>query len=353
MSRKLKWFLLLVFPVLWNACSLIDEDLDRCEIYLQFVYDYNMDYVCSFTTHVPTVDVLVFDAEGKYLFTKFATCATELIDGNKMSLADDLEFGTYQILAVGNLTNHFAVSHLDGTTCTAGATTLDQVYTALQRESESVEHEFSPLWVSNLVEIDYTRDLVVDTTWTVPLMKYTNQFNIVLYRDDHPSVPDSRSTVYPDVPIYTFEIITPEGALYYYDHSPVSQDGVNYLPYALNFGATPDSYSVGNLNTVRLMDYRNTRAEATGSGYRLVVRNTRTFKEAWNVDLINLLENFKPESNPDGSELSMQEFLDRKSVWDIAILHRGGGLDDEHDVFMTLAVRVGPWIKWLHEMNLQ
>lgn len=352
MFSKLKLILLAAVPLCWSACTGIDENLEPCEIYLEFVYDHNMEYVCSFTTHVPTVDVLVFDEQGNYLFTKVADCPTELIDGNKMRLSDELPFGSYKILTVGGLTEHFSVSHFDGTACATNATRLEDVHLSLTRSSAEVSHEFDALWMGDIVEINYTGRSSDQSVYTVPTIKNTNQFNIVLYRNDFDEYQQGH-WFDDDTPVYTFEIITPEGAVYAHDNAPVVDETVMYTPHTLKLGSTLGSYAVGNLNTVRLMDYRGQSRVNGDSGYRLIVRNTRTRKEAWNVDLINLLEHFKPETKPDGTELSMQEFLDRKSVWDIAILHNGGGPADEHDAFMALAVQVGPWIVWVHDMNLQ
>lgn len=54
------------------SCERIRDDMDDCGIYLEFVYDHNMDYKDLFDARIATVDLFVFDAEGKYLFSKHA-----------------------------------------------------------------------------------------------------------------------------------------------------------------------------------------------------------------------------------------------------------------------------------------
>ena len=86
------------------SCDSIREDLPRCELWLEFVFDYNMEYADAFNPQVKSVDVLVFDSDDKLLFTKSAKVAA-LVGGNRMSLTDELDFGSYKVLTVGSLTD--------------------------------------------------------------------------------------------------------------------------------------------------------------------------------------------------------------------------------------------------------
>ena len=67
----------------------IREDLPRCEIWLEFTFDYNMEYTDAFNPQVRSVDIFVFDSDDKLLFSKRAE-ASALIGGNRMPLADNL-----------------------------------------------------------------------------------------------------------------------------------------------------------------------------------------------------------------------------------------------------------------------
>ena len=46
------------------------EDTDNCGVYLEFIYNYNMEYVDSFDPWVNTVDIFVFDTDERFLFKK-------------------------------------------------------------------------------------------------------------------------------------------------------------------------------------------------------------------------------------------------------------------------------------------
>ncbi|MDL2319652.1 FimB/Mfa2 family fimbrial subunit [Alistipes sp. OttesenSCG-928-B03] len=350
MSKQLIRLFLVTIPLLWGSCAPIHEDLDRCEIYLEFVYDYNLEYTDSFIANVETVDVFVFDNEGKFLFTKHADCATELIDGKRMSLAGELKFGIYRVLTVGGLSESFSFADRAGEDFVPNVTTIEEATLRLKRKSNIHDGEFEPLWFGEEVVVKYLPEQIEDKVYDVDLIKDTNVFNFVLYRQDAPNgeIPTYDGRPNGMVPPYTFEIVTPEGAVYGHNNEPITTESLRYTAYKLSPGVTENSYAVGSVNTVRLMD---AYVKGQDSGYRLVVRNRRTLKEAWNIDLMELLT----EMNWGYDQYrfaDMQEFLDRKSVWDIIIRHQGGGPDEEHDAFIGLAIQIGPWIKWYTDMPL-
>ena len=98
MFGKTKSLFLIVASMLCMAsCDSIREDLPRCELWLEFVFDYNMEYADAFNPQVKSVDVLVFDSDDKLLFTKSAEVAA-LVGGSRISLTDELDFGSYKVL---------------------------------------------------------------------------------------------------------------------------------------------------------------------------------------------------------------------------------------------------------------
>lgn len=75
-----------------------------------------------------------------------------------MLLADDLSVGHYKVLTVGGLTNHFRVSDVQGNRLSPGKTMLGDVQVALERLSQTVSHEFFPLWIGKTIKVDYKAD---------------------------------------------------------------------------------------------------------------------------------------------------------------------------------------------------
>lgn len=311
------------------SCERIRDDMDDCGIYLEFVYDHNMDYKDLFDARIATVDLFVFDAEGKYLFSKHAR-QEELINGHRMFLGGDIRFGHYKILTVGGLTDHFNVSDVDGNALSPGLTMLDDVRVALSREDGTVSHEFSPLWVGTTIDVDYKADLSV---WPVKLVQNTNRFDISLVQVD-----DNTGGRAGNVE-YTFEIITPEGAVYGHDNTPKVKESVTFKPYRLRAGSEPGELSEGTLNTTRLI-------HGEGYDYQLIVRDVRTGNPLWVYDLMEFLKRIKPGMRPDGSPLPMQEFLDRQSEWELEVRCK------VVNGFVAISVKVNGWIIWLNDIGV-
>lgn len=316
------------FSVFLSSCIHDDPGKD-CGVYLEFIYDYNIEYVDLFSPQVDVVDAFVFDADGKYLFNRRNERA-QLINGNQMLLGTDLPLGTYQVLTIGGLSDKFVLSDATGGELMPGITSVEQVTLSLLTEQNEVSHEFPHIWFGQVITIENTIDKHV---YPVNLIKNTNKFNLTLVEEDK-----KRSTVQTDRPPYTFEIVTPESAVYSYKNEPVVEEIMSYKPYYLAPGTEPDNISVGDIKTCRLF-YRD------DYDYRLIVRDTKSQKVLWDYSLMVLLLNTKRYP-----EMPMQEYLDRQSEWNIAILYKGGqgGLEG----FIAIGVEINDWIVWLRDIEI-
>src|SRR5574344_1609639 len=89
------------------SCSMMHDDQDDCPegLYIQFVYDYNIQRADMFKDHVGGVTVFVFDDKG-YLVKK-QSVANQTGDaplktyGYKMHI-EGLQPGNYQLIALAN-----------------------------------------------------------------------------------------------------------------------------------------------------------------------------------------------------------------------------------------------------------
>ncbi|MCS2525053.1 FimB/Mfa2 family fimbrial subunit [Bacteroides ovatus] len=52
-----------------TGCDVLHDDLDQCDLFLKFRYDYNMANKDWFAEQVEEVKVFVFDTQGKYIQT--------------------------------------------------------------------------------------------------------------------------------------------------------------------------------------------------------------------------------------------------------------------------------------------
>ncbi len=317
--------------------SCIREYIDECRTYLEFIYDHNMEYTDSFDPHVGSVDLFIFDAQDKYLFT-MQSSQEELIGNKRMPFGYNLPFGKYKILTVGGLSDNFRVTGKNGSRLIPGETTPYETQIALARNSNTVSHEFPSLWIGTTKEIDYQAN---ETVHPIHLIKATNLFNLVLASSDY----GQETKADTNAAAYTFEIITPEGAVYGHDNSPINKETVKYTPYSLTAGdAASGAIAEAHINTGRLLHEEE-------YDYRLTVCSTETGKVVWDYDLMNLLEHTKPASRPDGSPLPMQEYLDRQSEWHIVVIYKGdepGGPEN----FVAVKVIVNDWIIWLNDIGI-
>ena len=330
MLRKSIILFLAAGLMLLSSCKIRDS-YDHCGVYLEFIFDHNMDYEDTFVSEISDVDVYVFDGKGRFLFTRHAECAG-LTDGKKMWL-NDMEFNTYKILVVGGMCEHFSLASHDGGELVPGEHDIQHARLALRRLAAETDKEFPHIWFGEkTVEIDYSAD---QSVWPVRLVRNTNKFKVELSRRDKSSDPGTRSSA-----PYTFEIVAPEGAVYDCDNNPSIREKVVYKTYDLNTGGSGGAISVGRLNTMRLFD-------DDPDGYQLIVRKTSTGEKMWEFDLMEFLRKRKPASRPDGSTLPMQEYLDREWNWELNILY---DLDDD-SAFMAVAIVVNGWIIWLNEIE--
>lgn len=324
-------FAVILAAVMLYSCSSINQYPENCGVYLQFVYDHNMEYVDSFNPQVGSVNIYVFDENGNFLFEKSSDSA-DLVDGNKMLILGDAVSGKYQVLSVGGLCDHFSISDINGVGLTTGTANLQDFQLACVRTSSTVEHQINDLWFGNVIQIDYNlkRDI-----HKVTFLKNTNRFNVTLVKQGTEEEITATASY-----SYTVEIVTPEGAAYSWNNQPLSNESVTYKPYYI--GVNEEGAWLGNLSTVRLLD--------SGDDYRLRVKNMTTGQMLWDYDLMKLLRHGMKSTRPDGSELPFQEYLDRKSVWDLAILYKGD--DSDPNSFIALGLHMGDWILWFKDIEM-
>ena len=332
MFGKTKSLFLIVASMLCMAsCDSISEDLPRCELWLEFVFDYNMEYADAFNPQVKSVDVLVFDSDDKLLFTKSAKVAA-LVGGNRMSLTDALDFGSYKVLTVGSLSDRFRLSDNAGNKLVPGTTTLQQVIVSLKREMGVVNFEFQHLYFGEVVEVDHLPSNTNHKIYPVNLIRDTNRFNLALMGYEENKVDGTQ---------YTFEIQAPENAVYSWENEPTGQGPVTYVPYYTGPGEISDVVMSARLNTMRLLN-------RSGWDYKFIIRDANTEAEVWSYNLMTLLSIARPVSRYDGTELPFQEYLDRQSEWNLiftVVEKPGGG-------FLQIGIVVGTWIHWLHGMEV-
>ena len=302
MFGKTKSLFFIVTSLLFIAsCDSIREDLPRCELWLEFTFDYNMEYADAFNPQVKSVDVFVFDSDDKLVLSKRAE-STELIGGNRMPLTDELDFGNYKVLTVGGLSDKFSALGNGGSGMALRSTTYQQVTLALNRESDIVDFEFPHLYFGAIVEVNHLPSNTSHNVYQVNMVRNTNRFNIALM--DYEGREETENQ-------YSFEIQSPENAIYSWENEPTGQGPITYASHYSGPGDTSGT-------------------------------------EVWSYDLMKLLSIARPEYRHDGTVLPFQEYLDRQSEWSLmfSVVEKPGG------GFLQIGLLVGPWVYWLHDIEI-
>lgn len=333
--KRLKIILVVLMTAIVGSCDDLRDNYDDCGVWLEFVFDHNMEYTDSFVEQVGSVDVLLFDDRGELAFSR--TVDTDELEGRKrMFLGGDLPLGDYTVVTVGGLTEHFRFSQTDDGDFAHGRTTIEQVKLAVLRETDVMSSEIPHVWYGKPVPIRYRADLSV---CLVPLIRQTNNFHITLQH----TVTGTRGGVETraeEEPLYVAEIVAPESGAYDYRNEPLVREKMTYRPHTqqastVTSGGATTHRNVGRINTMRLLS--NEKA-----GYRLVIRNTDTGAEAWSNDLLDLLPFDQNNVRDDGTPMQFQEYLDREVNWNIIIDHRGPATEG----FVATSITVNGWIVW-------
>ena len=334
--NKLKAIIAAIVSVLYmSSCDDLRDSYEDCGVWLEFIFDHNMEYADTFGPQIGTVDVLVFDESGR-LYSQHYSKVDDLNGGKRMFIGGtSMPAGKYSIVTIGGLTDHFEFSHSDGMEFVTGSTTLENVTYQLRHDGP-IAHEFPHLWFGEPTEIEYKTDLSV---WPVPLKRQTNKFNITLRRDI--TVPDTRADETEETPLFTFEIITPESGQYDYRNRPLVNEPLSHRPYSLRSTVKSlDNGGVslltgGNLNTMRLIsDYEG--------DYILSIQNVQDGEELWSTDLIDLLAASKPALRADKTPLPLDEYFDREGNWNVVIVHNG----TPDAGFLVTKIIVNDWVLW-------
>ncbi len=305
---------MLAASVLSAFVSCVGEDYGECGTWLEFIFDHNMEYTDTFASQVGSIDVHFFDGSGRHVLSRHAGGGT-LDGGNRMWLGRDLPSGDYRVVTVGAISPDYSF---------AGAT--------LHRATLSLEggplpaRRLPDVWLGPATEIRHSADLGV---WQVSLVRETNRFEITLTWFGQG---DNLAAITPS-------IVAPEAGVYDSENRPATTSRTEYPPYYL--AAETPSRRRAAISTMRLI-------ENLPGGYSLEVRTGENAAPIWSHDLLPLLEVTKPATRPDGSPLPFQEYLDRRSEWNIDILLGGGPGGN----LVVTQITVDGWIVWTHGMDI-
>ena len=131
-ARKLGYGICLALLLAHFSCDSIHETLPECRLYVDFRYDYNMEFANVFAGRVDRIDVFIFDKDGKFIMQKTGQ-GERLAAGNYRMLLD-LPLGEYRISAWGGMSDDFEMPRL-----VVGQSTPEDLTVKMKREATLIQ----------------------------------------------------------------------------------------------------------------------------------------------------------------------------------------------------------------------
>ena len=305
----------LALPLTHFSCDSIHETLPECRLYVDFRYDYNMEFADVFAGRVDRIDVFIFDKDGKFILQKTEQ-GERLATGNyRMPL--DLPLGEYRISAWGGMSDDFEIPRL-----VVGQSTPEDLTVKMKREAPLIhDKELHPLWYGEPITVNFTGR--GEQTETVRLVKDTNKFRFILQNLGPGLALDPDDCL--------IEIHADNGHCNW-DNSLLADDVISYRPYYLE--KVDDIGLVVEMNTMRLLENKKV--------YFTLTRKSDG-KQLFKVDLISYLLLTKME----GHNIPAQEYLDRQSEYALVFFY-----NSELISFLAAKIVINGWTIWLKNEEL-
>lgn len=314
-ARKLGYGICLALLLAHFSCDSIHETLPECRLYVDFRYDYNMEFADVFAGRVDRIDVFIFDKDGKFIMQKTGQ-GERLAAGNYRMLLD-LPLGEYRISAWGGMSDDFEMPRL-----VVGQSTPEDLTVKMKREATLIhDKELHPLWYGEPITVNFTGHR--EQTETVRLVKNTNKFRFILQKLGAGTALDPDDCL--------FEIHADNGYCAW-DNSLLADDVIHYRPYYQE--NVDDVGLVIEMNTMRLLENKKVYFTLTrkSDGGQLL-----------KIDLIPYLLLTKME----GHDIPAQEYLDRQSEYAVVFFY-----DSELVSFLAGKIVINGWTIWLKNEDL-
>ncbi len=317
--------------------SFLYDDEGDCSAFVRFKYDYNMKYADAFAHEVTSVTLYLLDGSGKIVWQKSEQGSA--LAGEDYMMEVDVDPGTYSLLAWCGTKDLGSFSVNGGTRGTDLQCTLNRNHSA--GGEAYVDTDLDRWFYGYLAsqKFAYTER----TVYTVPLIKDTNLFRVVL---QHMSGEDV------DVSRFTFQIDDENGYMDW-DNSLLADENITYYAWHTDQGSaeiyTADATESSPLRTDTRATYSAAIAELTtarlvkGNNPRLTVTNRETDSVVFSIPLIDYALLVKGFYN---SGMDDQEFLDRQDEWDMTFFL------DEGDRWMDAYIYINSWMIVLQSTSL-
>lgn len=328
-----------------TSCSMMQEDRSDCPdcrntVRVMLRYDYNTQRANMFADHVEEATVYVADPTTNAIVDTQTACnndSTQPLRSPSFAFNfEGLAPGNYRLYATGRSKADAAISTV--TPQIAEAISKLQFTVPADVAGNVTTQRLDTLW-NTLKPIDITVPEYEPTEATIPLMRLTNDLNIVVFRRDG-SLDNSHEHY--DVSV------TDENQTLGYDNETVTTAAMVYHPFAA--WTTETTVSDGSRAGVTVAE-RNAHydlslfrllvhADNAQHNPRLIIRNRETDHEIVNIDLCYYLA--LARNAYETQHYGTQEYLDREYDYRLDFGFEGSG-SGETWKYMTIRINVLSW----------
>lgn len=312
---------IIILAVLWTVgiagCDVLHDDLDRCDLYLKFRYDYNMANENWFAQQVEEVKVFMFDTKGKYVQT-----FTE--KGNALKRADyrmQIPYhlkGCTAIVWAGKTDKFYSLPVL------AVGDPMDKMTLKYEPENNRSDSHLNALWHGALLQM-FSKENLSDTE-TVSLVRNTNDITLSI----------TRGNALVDISLFDIQL---EGANSSYDSNNNLKDTNKKIIYhPCSEENNGKEALTAKLHTLRFV-------KGADTSFSITERSSGKSIDIGGKAVINLID-YLLMSKPDA--MGEQEYLDRRYQWDINI--RIG--DKEDNGYIALCITINNWTYWFQPADI-
>lgn len=316
--KKITLALCLSLTAILGSCIYEDEVPCPCEV--RFVYDYNMEFADAFPSQVDDIALFIFDADGRFI-SSFRDSGDHLDADYRVPL--QLQPGHYRLVAWAGLQEDPTCFDLN-TELVRGSSTVDDLRLRLRTEGDECRRHLPDLWNGRVDDFEVKAG--EPSYATVPLVKDTKRFRILLQDTEGNALSKED---------YSFSIAAANRVLAH-DNEPCECTPLTYRPYVL------DEAVVGNAAGTRATDIHALVAEMATLRLtddlptRFTVRNEGRQQDLFDVDLVKYLNLMKLDAY---SDMSLQEYLDRESSYQIILIMGRNASGSE----VMLSLQINAW----------
>lgn len=323
-----KLMTVLVFSFALHACdsAIYDYEGDCSVNYrVKFRYDYNMKYADAFANEVNTVTLYLIDGSGKVVWQR--TEQGEALAKEEYTMTVNVEPGQYNLLAWCGTTDKASFSIPETTVGSELSCTLNRQYDTdgaafVAEELDRLYHGWLPEQTFDDTEGTYT--------YTVPLVKNTNNIRVVLQHLSGELIDKDK---------FTFAI-TDENGRMHWDNSLLQDEPMTYYAWRVDAGQAGMETYVEELPSSTRSIFSAAIAELTvprlltGQNTRLTVTNKDNGKVVFSIPFIDYALLVKGFYNRDMDD---QEYLDRQDEHSMVFFL------DEGDRWLDTYIYINSW----------